>query len=241
MLKIIKNKQELKRIKEILLQLEQRKTKTALQDGFYLINTLEVNQIIEKVSRKSFEEKNSFPIESICAIITTWDDYGYISTDLGEKIENMLKQDNIILGIHRTRACDSNEKKSIYSSKMLHSILEEGLYITGDISSGVDHKGEVISPNKNISPINSILEAVMYLKSSYKSSNGGIITAIPKEFVTNSYNIKPGHQSDIYYKLENQWTLKPEYIVGYVSQENGVCDFYSKEEVLKNYNINKSK
>lgn len=228
-------KEELAKIQKIIEEIQEAKEKSKTSKSFQLINSDYGNNFLINTMNRSIEEKNSFYVESIYQMLTSWDNYGDMSLELGKWLEQLISKEDIQIGIHRTGGYGMIDPNEVYNSSILYDIFDKGLYITGDISSGVDHKGEIIQPNKNISPLNNILEGIMYAKSSYKHSTGGIITSIPSEYVTESYSLKDGAEEKIYTKVDNQWTLKPEYLVGFIAQDKGVCTFYSKEDILTNY------
>lgn len=231
-------KQELAKIQEIIKEIEAAKEKAKVATNFQLINSDYGETFLSKCAKRSIEEKNSFHIDSAYQILNSWDNYGDMSEELGNWLEKLINKEDIQVGIHRTGGYGMIDPDDIYDSSLLYDIFDKGLYITGDIGSGVDHKGQIIPPNKNISPLNNILDGVMYAKNSYKHSTGGVITAIPSEYVTASYDLKKGAEQEIYTKVDNQWTLKPEYLVGFIAQDEGVCTFYSKEDILTNYKGN---
>lgn len=228
-------KEELKKIQEIIKEIEDAKEKAKASKSFQLINSDYGEIFLTNSTNRSIEEKNSFHIDSAYQILTSWDNYGDMSEELGQWLEKLIDKEDTQVGIHRTGGYGMIDPNDVYDSSILYDIFDKGLYITGDIGSGVDHKGQIIPPNKNISPLNNILDGVMYAKNSYKYSTGGVITAIPSEYVTASYDLKKGAEQEIYTKVDNQWTLKPEYLVGFIAQDKGVCTFYSKEDILTNY------
>lgn len=228
-------KEELTKIQEIIKEIEDAKEQAKVATDFKVINSDYGETFLANSAKRSIEEKNSFYIDSAYQILTSWDHYGNMSVELGKWLEKLINQEDIQVGIHRTGGYGMIDPNDVYDSSILYDIFNKGLYITGDIGSGVDHKGQIIPPNKNISPLNNILDGVMYTKNAYKHSTGGVITAIPSEYVTASYDLKKGAEQEIYTKVDNQWTLKPEYLVGFIAQDKGVCTFYSKEEILSNY------
>ena len=80
--------------------------------------------------------------------------------------------------------------------------------------------------------ISSILNAVILLKTHYKDSKGAIITVFPSEFVNVEGEIIQ-NKLDVYYLTEGDTlTIKPEYLVGFISENNGICKFYPKENFV---------
>lgn len=228
-------KEELKKIQEIIKELEASKENKKVSESFQLMDSKYGESLLTGTIKRSIEEKNSFYIDYAYHLLTDWDNYGNMPKELGEWLEKLVNKEGVQVGIHRTGGYGMIDPNDVYKSSDLYNIFDKGLYITGDIGSGVDHKGDVIPPNKNITPLNNILEVIMFAKSQYKYSTGGVITVIPSEYVTASYSLKANAEQEIYTKVDNQWTLKPEYLVGFIAQDNGVCTFYSKEDILKNY------
>ena len=114
-----------------------------------------------------------------------------------------------------------------------------GLYMTGSSFEGTFSKEALDSPSKNISPIQNILHAVIYLKSAYKDSNTAIIIAVPKTLVDKDYHIITDEVGQLFNVVHDNVTLKPEFLVGAVLQNNGVCtEFISREQFLKEYENN---
>ena len=210
---IVENIKNKKRINKIIDLTNNQKKLYNDKKNFYLFNSNYGEKLINGAIERSKKECNLYYVEYCYDLLKEWDNYGNMPKNISDLLEKLINNPNYHIGIHRT----------------------------GDLSSGVDHKGEIIQPNKNISPLNNMLEVVMLCKSSYKRSTGGVITAIPSKYVTSSYKIKDGCADKVYYKVDNQWTLKPEYLVGFVSQKEGDCKFYSKNEILNNYNKNKCK
>ena len=240
-LNIVKSIKNKKKINEFIDLINNQKKLYNDKENFYLFNSSYGEELINGAIKRSKKECNPYYVEYCYDLLKEWDNYGNLPKNISDLLENLINDSNYHIGIHRTGGYGMIEVDDIFSSELLHDIFQKGLYITGDLSSGVDHKGEIIHPNKNISPLNNMLEVVMLCKSSYKRSTGGVITAIPSKYVTSSYKIKDGCADKVYYKVDNQWTLKPEYLVGFVSQNEGNCKFYTKNEILNNYNKNKSK
>ena len=232
-LNYFKYKKELTKIKECLKKLEEYKKKSLVSDEYLLINTKYCEKTLNEITEKAIKKKDSSMIDFYCQLIQEWDNYGKIPLDLGKRMESLINDENLEIGIHRTGGYGMIDPDCIESSEVLYSIFKDGLFITGDLFSGVDHRGEVIQPNKNISPLLNIIEFVIFAKTSYKYSTGGVVTAIPKEYVTSSYEVKDGCEKKLFINVDGQWTLKPEFLIGFITQKKGICNFYTKEEVLK--------
>ncbi len=228
-------KEELKRIREIISKIDEKSEMAKTSDKFSLINTECGKNMLKNAMVTSMDKKDSFNLECIYNLLTGWDEIGYMPRKLGEWLENLINSEDIEVGIHRTGGYEMIDPDNIYTSRTLYDIFSNGLYITGHISSGVDHNGKIVSLDKNISPLNNILDGVVLSKSSYKNSTGGVIIAIPKAYVTPTYELKAGHESDVYTTVDNQLTLKPKYLVGFIAQKDGVCKFYTKDDILNNY------
>lgn len=224
----IKRKTGLFKIKRILKDIQKYQDEVAKDDeNFYLMNSKYGKEIFSKL-------KNPESFEYFYNVFKTYDDKGSIPKDLAEMIEKKIEDPNVVLGIHRTGDGIINPD-DIYSSSVLNNILQEGINITGDMSSSAFSKN-VIPPNKNISPINDMLHAVIFLKNPYKNSTGGILVELPVEAVDKDLYLKEGGDDIIYKKGIINDSLKPEYILGFVSQKDGICKYSTREEILKNYN-----
>lgn len=113
----------------------------------------------------------------------------------------------------------------------LNAIFTNGLKNTGDLSTGFI-SSEVSEPNRTVSNVNDIITATITLKTSYKDSQGGVLVCFPADIVSKQGEILPGCVLDVYDVIDGTYHIKPDYLLGYVAQENEVCRYHSKEEIL---------
>ena len=59
------------------------------------------------------------------------------------------------------------------------------------------------------------------------------------KIVSKELNIKNGHENDLCGYVDGEWALDPKYIVGYISQDEGVCNFFTRAEIMYEYEKNK--
>lgn len=165
-----------------------------------------------------------------------WDDYGSIPLELGNYIEQLLDDSMVVLGIHRTGGMGSIDKADITGSQVLNSIFNEGLKNMGHLSSG-HISSSVPDPNKTVSMLASMVHAVMSVKGQYKDSIGGVLVALPSSCVNKDGEIINNSYDTIYTTVDNTPAIKPEYLLGFVASDNGVCTYYPKESFTKSKNL----
>ena len=123
---------------------------------------------------------------------------GTVAPNLEVFLNNLVDKENMIVGIHRVGRCKDEDIKDI---------LENGLILTGHLSSGAKSFTSSLSDNISFYPNNrTIIKELMYADC-YKSSRGSILVLIPLDKL-----------NDTCYADENGFLrLRPEYIVGFVS------------------------
>ena len=168
--------------------------------------------------------------ELLYDLFKEWDNYGSIPLELGKKIEILLNDQSICLGIHHISGMVNIDNSNPVQDKVLNSIFSKGLINNGgDVSLGVVEKNN-IDPCKTISPITNILNAIILIKSTYKGSNGGVLVALPSNLVDKNLYLKENSNNKIYDNYDDINYIKPNFLIGYISQINGNCTFYSKNE-----------
>lgn len=134
-----------------------------------------------------------------------------MSKKIGEELENILKDEDYIIGIH----C-SGDAQLIDPN----SIMKEGLYLTGDLSSGVRNGVVDLANNINFLEKRNTFQDIIMLSKYIESSAGykthgnpgnAIIVKIPKADFDNL--------SKLTYNNGINDVLKSEYILGYVPTE----------------------
>lgn len=185
------------------------------------------------VPRSNSKKDRQFASKWLKDVCEGWDSCGIdIPRELGEQIENMVKDPNYFLGVHRSYAINGEEYET---DETLHRILTEGLANLGDASSGAIYKDPAVS--KTVSPCNNMLNTVIYLKTSYKGSSGSVLVRIPAEYVDKEGNVKSGMEDQVYDHNElGNSRIKPEYLIGFITKPSqGQCEFKSREELLAGY------
>lgn len=123
---------------------------------------------------------------------------GTLSKQMEELLNKLVKEENVLLGIHRIGSNDSPEK--------IADILNNGLEITGHMGGGVLNKRE-LKNNVGYYPDNkTIIKELMYADC-YKNSKGSILIRIPDSDLT---------QNIFIIDKNGKTRLNPKYIVGYV-------------------------
>lgn len=126
---------------------------------------------------------------------------GTMSKQMEELLNNLVYEENILLGIHRIGTNDSPEK--------LKDILINGLEITGHLG-GAAQSSKELKNNVSYYPNNkTIIKELMYADK-YKNSKGSILIRIPDEDLS---------QNIFVIDAQGRTRLHPKYIVGYVPLE----------------------
>ncbi|MBQ4583397.1 MAG: hypothetical protein IJA94_00675 [Bacilli bacterium] len=148
---------------------------------------------------------------------------GNIDIDTGKQLENLINNDELTIGIHRAGDGSTND--------VAESIVNGGLLLTGDLSSGV---GTIDSArvDKNISffgknKVNALITLIGGIKSAHKyksfsDTSNVILFAFPKDAIKdNGYADLTKYPDLIITNQNGTTTLNPKYIVGYVHNDNG--------------------
>lgn len=155
-------------------------------------------------SSNTLRESDSFLVDLAKRV----DEYGYMSEELGQELDNLFKDDNYIIGIHRTGFNNMNDS-------MINEIFNNGLINNGHIQQGGMDGSQSIE--KTVSLFYDFTLMNMQLKQAfgYKNSEGCMIIKIPKSYLGKADgDIKP-----IYYKDDKGVRLLPEFIYGYIPVE----------------------
>ena len=159
-----------------------------------------------------------------------------IPLELGNYLYNLTRDPNIYLGIHRSYAIQG---KNPLEDDILHSIVTEGLINNGAAMQGVVNNSPP-APSATLSPASDIMRLCGFLKSSYRGSSGALLLALPKDVVDRELEFSRDADRSSFYKKEGMiYTFPPEYIVGFLKEDNGSCRLYSREELIRDYEIKK--
>lgn len=196
------------------------------ENKYYLLGTSWVREKL--LDSKATAEGRKYLFD----LYKEWDDYGSISLEMGNYIESLVNNSGISFGIHRIGSNNTINNTEIINNELLCDIFTNGLKNYGDLSSGVVSNG-IIDPAKTISFFNSMLDAIIQIKTSYKGSTGGILVAFPNTLVEKDGTLVDRKEKDVYNVISNTLYIKPEYLLGYIAQDDGVCTFYPKDIFIK--------
>ena len=231
MIPFTKKAKELQKIKLIMEKIKEIQNQNS--DNYSLFNSKYGKEAISKVLDAAMKSCDSSKLEFEYSLFEEWDKKGFMSSELGNFLESLIEDENYQIGIHRVGGAATIDPNNVLNNDLVYNICSKGLYLTG-------HTGAPIKDGKNplylnISPLNNILQAVQFSKAPYKGSRGGFIIAMPSKYVDKELNIKDGHEFDLCDYVDDTWTLDPKYIVGYISQDDGVCNFYTRAELMDEY------
>ena len=148
---------------------------------------------------------------------------------LSDYLDNVLSEEHVLYGIHRTSAPDS----------VIMDIMDKGLEMTGTWYTNV-HNPEKVSLNENVGyyPDNTDIKMEMlYCGAWDRGAGGALLIRIPDEDLIKEKEEKAKGEiySHIFTRTEGEayYRLNPKYIVGYVPcvLENGV--YVSKPIILR--------
>lgn len=141
-----------------------------------------------------------------------YDNYGYMSQELGEELDGLFLDDSYIVGIHRTGYTYMDEAT-------INKIFNEGLINNGHIMSGGMAGTQDIEKTVSLFYDFPILNGQLKSAHGYKGSEGCLVVKIPKSYLGK----EDGEIKPIYYKKDSTIRLLPEFIYGYIpTNENGV-------------------
>lgn len=231
MIPFTKKAKELQKIKLIMEKIKEIQNQNS--NNYSLFNSKYGKEAISKVLDASMKNCDSSKLEFEYSLFEGWDKRGFMSKELGDFLESLIEDENYQVGIHRVGGAATIDPNNVLNNDLVYNICSKGLYLTG-------HTGAPIKDGKNplylnISPLNNILQAVQFSKAPYKGSRGGFIIAMPSKYVDKELNIKDGHEFDLCDYVDDTWTLDLKYIVGYISQDDGVCNFYTRVELMLQY------
>lgn len=150
-----------------------------------------------------------------------YDNYGYMSQELGEELDSLFLDEDYIVGIHRTGY-------TYMDDTTIEKIFREGLINNGHIMSGGMDGTQDIEKTVSLFYDFPILNGRLKAAHGYKGSDGCIVVKIPKSYLGK----EEGEIKPIYYKKDSYVRLLPEFIYGYIpTKENGVLG-----EIIRNPN-----
>ena len=150
-----------------------------------------------------------------------FDNYGYMSQELGEELDSLFLDDNYMVGIHRTGYTPIDDLT-------IDKIFNEGLINNGHIMSGGMDGTQDIEKTVSLFYDFPVLNGQLKAAHNYKGSEGCIVVRIPKSYLGK----EEGEIKPIYYKKDSYVRLLPEFIYGYIpTDKNGVLG-----EMIRNPN-----
>ena len=171
-------------------------------------------------SSKNFNRNSPVHIE----LAKDYDEYGYISQELGEELDNLFEE-GYVIGIHRTGYTYIQPNPNDVNLK---NIFNHGLYNNGDVMGGARISEPSIEKTVSIYNNSILLNGAIKTTDKYKNSTGCIIVKIPESYVRQ----KDGPIMPIYYKSEHcPMRLLPEFIYGYIPVENHTAKY-----IIRNIN-----
>lgn len=221
------NMKKIAEMKKVIKEYEQR---SIAENKYFLLSSKYAKNIFQKA-------KNIQSYTEMFELFKEWDEYGSIPLELGQQIESMLQDSTINIGIHRTGGYGKIDNNQLDNNELLTSIFTNGLKNYGDLSSGAVTQ-DTIHPNKTISMLTNPLTAMILLKTQYKDSKGAVVVVFPSNYVNKEGELI-AEEEDVYYRDDTGTLIvKPEYLIGYVARENGLCTYYPKEKFLSKTNTN---
>ena len=134
-----------------------------------------------------------------------YDNYGFMSQSLGEELDSLFKDEDYIIGIHRTGYTPID-------NETLGDIFNRGLINNGHIMSGGMTGTDDIERTVTLFYDFPILVGQLKAAHGYKMSEGCVVVKIPKSYLGKAEGeIKP-----IFYSDNGIVKLLPEFIYGYV-------------------------
>lgn len=162
-----------------------------------------------------------------------YDEYGYMSEELGEELDSLFLDDDYIVGIHRTGYTPMDDK-------MVNTVFNEGLINNGHIMQGGNTGTQSIERTVSLFYDFPLLNGQLKAAHGYKGSEGCVVVRIPKSYLGK----KDGEIKPIYYKKDTTVRLLPEFIYGYIPlKKDGVLGDmihnpnYKDEHYLDNENL----
>lgn len=147
--------------------------------------------------------------EFILELAKEYDEFGYISEELGNELDGLFKDDNYFIGIHRTGY-------NYMSDDMINSIFNTGLINNGHMMQGGNTGTQDIE--RTVTLLDDFTIFIGQLKSAhaYKCSEGCMVVKIPKSYLGRA----DGEVKPIYHKDIEGIKLLPEFIYGYIPTDN---------------------
>ena len=145
---------------------------------------------------------------------------GQINEDIEYYLDNLINEENVLLGVHRIKPTMSEEQ--------IRDVLLNGLKLTGHLDGAIRGTDE-ISNNVSFYTDNNVIKNQLMYANGYKDSKGSFLIRLPL------YDIEEG----MIYKVDEEGNLRvnPFYIVGYFPvNDKCVETIITKEDLEQNKN-----
>lgn len=192
-----------------------KKNKELLNNPILLNEELENHRLRER--RKKLTETSNLHI-TFDSFETMGPDNGTMSKEMELFLNNLLNEENVVIGIHRLKPT---------SEEFVEDILTNGLIITGNLLMNGANSSKHIDKNISFYVDNKKIRKELQYANVYLDSVGSILVRIPD----NELN-----ESILYTDNNGNLRLKPEYIVGYVP----VYPNHHIENILKASDLKKT-
>lgn len=165
--------------------------------GYSLIKDSKTLDLFEKLKSGSYFIKQA----------DGYDEYGYLSNELGNELEQLFMDDDYVIGIHRTG-------EASVTDELLDDIFSNGLINAGKTLQTGSFDNSSFDINNTVSIFNKFQHIISQIKAShqYKASDGCIIIKIPKS----SIGLDSKNPIPLYHIQNGKYYINPEYIYGYV-------------------------
>lgn len=172
------------------------------------------SELVQKGLTNKSDKKTKEAKEFIEGLVEDCNNYGFISKNSANLLEELLSNEDLVVGIHRTGGFTTGDQ-----------IIESGLVLSGDISSGIASNNP-LNLDKNISFVSGhdyinyiLLLSQIKTGGAYKSYNGKgdvVVYAFPKDAIVDG-KLKPEYSSEIL----NGNRVNSDFAVGYFTSDNG--------------------
>lgn len=161
------------------------------------------NEPYKLIKENKYKHKDKF----FKKLAKEYDDYGFISKELGRELKSLFQENGYKIGLHRTGYSNFNEKT-------INDLFTKGLINNGDSMQGAQQKYVITTKTVDFENNFTIFMGMLKTACNYKCSSGAVIVKIPEDYIEKGINDKP--TKPIYYNYNGIMRLMPEYIYGYI-------------------------
>lgn len=194
-------------------------------------------------SKKYLEKNLNYDnLNYIYDCITSWDKYNNISYNVGMSLDNLAK-DNTIM-VHRVKLNLDTKKEGLQTNSTLLNMMNEGLINQGH-ANAVGGSAFSKTPSALTLTMTPLVGLTGYINlvAPYKENDTVIFAVFPKDLVDEDGQLVNGHQySDIYDLSEKHPRIKSEFMLGaLLKKDNSLDEFYTKDEIINAKEISMKK